>query len=109
MRYAKQSTSVTMHMPPRDAYRFEQGMTVALSKSEDAKEAREAFFEKRKPVWKGRETPPSPSDRRGSGTPVRQPAAGRTTQAGRPVARRPPRRRRTGFRWRCRQRRARRI
>jgi enoyl-CoA hydratase len=54
MRYAKQSMNVTMHMPPRDAYRFEQGMTVALSKSEDAVEAREAFFEKRKPVWKGR-------------------------------------------------------
>ena len=54
MRYAKQSMNVTMHMPPRDAYRFEQGMTVALSKSEDAREAREAFFEKRTPVWKGR-------------------------------------------------------
>jgi enoyl-CoA hydratase len=41
-------------MPPRDGYRFEQNLTVELSKSEDAAEARAAFFEKRKPNLKGR-------------------------------------------------------
>ena len=54
MRYAKQSMNTTMHMPPRDGYRFGQNMTVALSKSDDAAEARAAFSEKRKPDFQGR-------------------------------------------------------
>jgi enoyl-CoA hydratase len=54
MRYAKQSMNTTMHMPPHDGYRFEQNLTVALSKSEAAAEARAAFFEKRKPNFKER-------------------------------------------------------
>ena len=45
---------MTLTMPPRDAYRYEQGNTVALSKTEDTKEAQRAFFEKRKPVFTGR-------------------------------------------------------
>lgn len=52
IRYAKMSANMVENMPQRDAYRMEQNFTVALSRTENAQEARRAFVEKRKPVFK---------------------------------------------------------
>ena len=54
MRLAKEAARMTQLMPIRDAYRYEQGNTVALSKTEDSKEAQRAFLAERAAVYTGR-------------------------------------------------------
>ncbi|MDB5369252.1 MAG: putative carnitinyl-CoA dehydratase [Roseomonas sp.] len=51
---AKHAFGTVEEMPFRDGYRFEQGVTVELSRTADAREAQRAFVEKRKPVFQGR-------------------------------------------------------
>lgn len=54
LREAKRAFNTVEEMPTREAYRFEQSITVALSKTEDAREAQRAFVEKRPPRFTGR-------------------------------------------------------
>lgn len=53
-RMGKHTLNVIEDMSLRDGYRYEQDMTAAIGKTEDAREAQLAFKEKRAPVFKGR-------------------------------------------------------
>ncbi len=53
-RMGKHTLNVIEEMSLRDGYRYEQDMTAAIGKTEDAREAQLAFKEKRLPVFKGR-------------------------------------------------------
>ena len=50
----KRAFNVAEQLPVRDAYRYEQTITIDLSKTEDAREAQRAFVEKRPPKFTGR-------------------------------------------------------
>ena len=54
IRMAKANLNLIENMDLKNGYRFEQTQTVLLQKTEDALEAKLAFAEKRKPVFKGR-------------------------------------------------------
>jgi len=49
---AKRAINTVEHMPLRDGYRFEQNLTVEMTRHPDSKEAMRAFVEKRPAVFK---------------------------------------------------------
>ncbi len=54
IRKIKRAMQIIDEMPEREAYRYEQSVTVELSHTEDAREAQRAFVEKRPAHFKGR-------------------------------------------------------
>jgi enoyl-CoA hydratase/carnithine racemase len=53
-RMGKHTLNVIEDLSLRDGYRYEQDMTAQIAKTDDAKEAKLAFAEKRAPVFTGR-------------------------------------------------------
>jgi enoyl-CoA hydratase len=54
LRLAKEAMNRVEFLPLKEAYRIEQDYTARLSRFEDAREAREAYLEKRDPEWRWR-------------------------------------------------------
>ncbi|MET7770869.1 enoyl-CoA hydratase-related protein [Nocardia sp. NPDC005366] len=54
LRLAKESMNRTEDLPFQEGYRVEQDYTARMVTFEDSAEARQAFFDKRDPVWKWR-------------------------------------------------------
>ena len=52
LRLAKESMNRVEHLPLKEAYRTEQEYTARLQQFDDAREARNAFLEKRAPEWR---------------------------------------------------------